>query len=71
MIGYEKAPDNLQAWIADSSTTIVSFSTEAGRRMADYNVRKVKASEVKSSDYGLVAIEELDADEARDMDFIL
>ena len=45
MIGYEKAPDSLQAWIADSSTTIVSFSTEAGRRMADYNVRKVKASD--------------------------
>jgi hypothetical protein len=42
MIGYDKAPDSLQAWIADSSTTIVSFSTETGRRMADYNV---KASE--------------------------
>ena len=68
--GYENAPESLQAWIVDSSDTSMSFSTEAGRRMADYNVKRVATAEVRPSDYGFVAVEVPDGDEARDMDFM-
>ena len=68
--GYEKAPEVLGAWIAASSLTVMTSSTEAGRRTGDYNVRKVETKDVGPLDVGLVAVEELDADEVRDMDFV-
>ena len=68
--GYEKAPEALEAWVAASSLTVMTSSTEAGRRMGDYNVRRVETKDVGPLEVGLVAVEELDADEARDMDFV-
>ena len=38
--------------------------------MGDYNVRRVETKDVGPSDVGLVTVEELDADEVRDMDFV-
>ena len=68
--GYQEAPAFLQEWIAAASETSTSSTSEAGRRMGNYNVRKVATAEVLSSDIGLVAVEELDGDEARNMDFM-
>lgn len=68
--GYQEAPIFLQEWIAASSETSTSSNSEAGRRMGNYNVRKVVTADVLPSDIGLVAVEELDGDEARNMDFI-
>ena len=68
--GYEVAPAPLHSWITASSSTILTFGTEAGRRMADYNVRRVTTGEVSTSDVALVAVEELGVGEARDMDFM-
>ena len=68
--GYAKAPENCQAWIADNSDTVMTFDTEAGRRMADFNVRRVVTSEVRPSDYGFVAVEVPDGDEVRNIDFM-
>ena len=68
--GYEKAPEALVAWISASSLTVMTSSTEAGRRMGGYNVRRVETKDVGPSDVGLVTVEELDADEVTDMDFV-
>jgi hypothetical protein len=68
--GYEIAPENLQEWIRDAGATAVTFSTEAGRRIYDYNILRVAAVDVKSTDIGLAAVAMLDEGELRDMDFM-
>ena len=68
--GYEAAPEKLQEWILNSGDTAMTFTTEAGRRVADYNITRVALTDVKPSDVGLAAVEDLDDGEVRDMDFM-
>lgn len=68
--GYEEAPSNLQAWIHSSCSTSMTFTTEAGRRLGDYNVRRIPFASVQASDIGLAAVETPDEDEQRDCEFL-
>ena len=68
--GYEVAPEKLQDWIRDASVTNTTFSTEKGRRVADYNIARVSAKDVKSTDICLAAVEDPDEGELMDMDFL-
>ena len=68
--GYEVAPEKFQEWILNSGNTAMTFTTEAGRRVADYNIKRVALTDAKSSDIGLAAVEDLDYGEARGMDYM-
>ena len=70
LIGYDAAPDDLASWLSCASATVMSASSEAGRRFIHYNVKKVAAADVQSSDLGVVAVEQPDEGEARDGDFM-
>ena len=68
--GYEVAPEKFQEWILNSGNTAMTFTTEAGRRVADYNIKRVALTDAKSFDIGLAAVEDLDYGEARGMDYM-
>ena len=68
--GYEVAPERLQQWIIHAGTTAMTFTTKAGRRVANYNMTRVALADVKSSDIGLAVVEDLDDGEIRDMDYM-
>ena len=70
LLEYEVAPVQLQSWISTASASSMSFITEAGRRTAGFNIKRVARSSVASGDIGLVAIEEPDEEESCNMDFL-
>lgn len=70
LLEYEEAPENLAAWITSSSLTLMTYSSEDGRRIADYNIKRIAVADVKPSDIGLAAIQEPDEGESRDCDFM-
>lgn len=70
LVEYEVPPAELQSWVASAGVTRTYHETEAGRRLADFNILRVARSSVQSSDIGIAAVEEPDEDESRDMDFL-
>ena len=68
--GYDEAPANLNAWVTTSAMTLMTYSSEEGRRTADYNIKRTALADVKSSDIGLAAVDEPDDGEPRDCDFM-
>jgi hypothetical protein len=47
LIEYEVAPGAFQSWISSASATSASYGTEAGRRTADFNIRRVARSNIQ------------------------
>ena len=70
LIGYDEAPDNLQTWINSSCSAAMTSSTEAGRRLGDYNVKRVAFANVKELDIGFAAVETPDEGELFDCEFL-
>lgn len=70
LVGYEAAPAALITWIAEAESTLMSFTSEAGRRFASYNVRRVALVDAEPSDFGIVTLEEPDDGESHDCDFV-
>lgn len=56
--GYEVAPEKFQEWILNSGNTAMTFTTESGQLVADYNIKRVALTGVKSSYIGLAAVED-------------
>ena len=69
-VEYHEGPVEFQASFMSASTLRNSYVTEAGRRMADFNVTRVARTHVRSNDVGIVAVEEPDEGEVCDMDFL-
>ena len=57
LVEYEKGPVEFQASLVSASALKTSCGTEAGRRMADFNVTRVARTHARSSDVGIVAVE--------------
>lgn len=70
LIGYDEAPDSLQTWINSSSSAAITFSTEAGRRLGDYNVKRVALANVRALDVGFAAVETPGEGELFDCEFL-
>ena len=68
--GYDEAPANLSAWITASAMTLMTYSSEEGRRAADFNIKRTALADVQASDIGLATVEEPDDGEHRDCDFM-
>ena len=69
-LGYEAAPANLALWISGSTGTLMTSTSEAGRRCAAHNIKLVPLAEICASDCGVVALDIPDDGESRDCDFI-
>lgn len=70
LVEYNEAPADLEAWIAASSLTSMTYSSEYGRRVADYNIKRIASAEINPSDIGLAAAQDPDEGESRDCDFL-
>ena len=70
LIGYDEAPANLQTWINSSCSAAMTSSTEAGRRLGDYNVKRVTLANVRALDVGFAAVETPDEGELFDCEFL-
>ena len=70
LIGYSEAPDNLQTWINSSCLAAMTFSSEAGQRLGDYNVKRVALANVSALDVGFAAVETPDEVELFDCEFL-
>lgn len=70
IMNYNEAPPYLILWVNLSASIEVTFSSEAGRRLSDYNVKRVPLAEVRPSDIGLAATETPDDEEPRDFEFL-
>lgn len=70
LIGYSEAPDNLQTWINSSCLAAMTFSSEAGQRLGDYNVKRVALANVSALDVGFAAVETPDEGELFDCEFL-
>ena len=70
LIEYEKGPADFQASLLSASAVENYYVTEAGRRMADFNIARVARVHVQSNDVGVIAVEEPDEGEPRNMDFL-
>ena len=70
LVGYEAAPATLTTWISEAESALMSSASDADRRFADFNVRRVALVDVEQSDFGMVTLEIPDEGELRDWDFV-
>lgn len=70
LIGYESAPVCVATWIHLASQTLMQYESEAGRRIATFNVKRVALADIRPSDIGIAATEQPDEDEQCDCDFL-
>lgn len=70
LIGYLPAPEKLDNWIRMAGQLGDNSSTELGRRIASFNVKRVASQDITSNSLGVAAIEVPDEGEAANFDFL-